>query len=109
VNFLGQVEELELAASVADGGEAADELSDAGAVEVVDIGHVEDDFFLTLGDQVADGGAKVADFGAKDEPSVNVENGDVGDFAGIDLNRQKGSGAMVEGGKVIVKEAASES
>ena len=36
VNFLGEVEELEFSAGIADGGEAADEFSDAGAVEVID-------------------------------------------------------------------------
>src|SRR5580658_8558957 len=36
LDFLGEVEEFEFAAGVADGGGAADELSDAGAVDVVD-------------------------------------------------------------------------
>src|SRR5271168_4411592 len=51
VDFLGEVEELEFAAGVADGGEAADEFSDAGAVEVIDVGEVEDDLLFALGDQ----------------------------------------------------------
>ena len=84
MDFLGEIEELEFASGVADGGEGADEFSDAGAVEVVDVGEVEDDFLFALGDQVANGGAESADFGTKDDASVNVEDGDVGDFAGID-------------------------
>jgi hypothetical protein len=85
VNFLGEVEELEFASGVADRGEGADEFSDAGAVEVVDIGEVEDDFLFALGDQVADGGAKSADLGAEDDAAVDVEDGDVRNFAGINF------------------------
>src|ERR1700733_13114095 len=82
VNFLGEVEELEFSAGVAGGGEAADEFSDAGAVEVIDVGEVEDDFLFALGDEGTDFIAESADFGAEDETSMNVEDGDVIDFAG---------------------------
>ena len=85
VDFLGEVEELEFAAGVAHGGEAADELPDAGAVDVVDVGEVEDDFLFAFGDEIADGVAEVADFFAEDDASVDVEDGNVSNFAGIDL------------------------
>jgi len=87
VDFLGEVEELEFAAGVADGGEAADEFSDAGAVDVVDAGEVEDDFFLAGGNKGADGVAQDADFIAQDNAALNVEDGDVRDFAGVDSQR----------------------
>jgi hypothetical protein len=85
VNFLGEVEELEFASGVADGGEAADEFSYAGAVDVVDPDEVEDDFLFAFGDQGANGVTKSSDFVAEDNASVDVENGDVSDFAGFNL------------------------
>jgi len=84
VDFLGKVEEFELAARVADGGEAADELSETGTVEVVDVSEVEDDFLLVLGDEFADSVAERVDFVAQDDAAVDVENGDVSDLAGVD-------------------------
>ena len=84
VDFLGEVEELEFASGFADGGEAADQFSDAGAVEVVNIGEVEDDFLFALSYEIVDGGAERADLGTEDDAAVNVEDGDVGDFAVID-------------------------
>jgi len=47
VDFFGEGEEFEFAAGVADGGEAADEFADAGGVDVVDVGEVENDFLLS--------------------------------------------------------------
>jgi surface antigen-like variable number repeat protein len=85
VDLLGEVEELEFASGVADGGEAADEFSDAGAVDIVDAGKVKNDLLLAFGDQGADGVAKMADFLAEDDAPVDVEDGDVSDFAGINL------------------------
>src|SRR5450432_206314 len=87
LDFLGEVEELEFAAGVADGGVAADQFSDAGAVDVVDAGEVEDDLLFAVGDEIADGVAEVADFVAEDDASGDVEDGDVSDFAGLDLQR----------------------
>src|ERR1700684_1864873 len=84
VNFLGEVEELEFASSVADGGEAGDEFADAGAVDVVDIGEVEDDFLFALRDEFVDSGAESADLRAEDNAAVDVKDGDVGDFASVD-------------------------
>ena len=87
LDFLGEVEELEFAAIIADGGETADEFSDAGAVEVVDVGEVEDDFLFTLGHETVDSGAESAYFGTEDNATVDVEDGDVGNFAGVDCQR----------------------
>ena len=64
VDFLGEVEEFEFAAGVADCGEAADEFAHAGAVEIVDVGEVEDDFLLAMGDEIADSVAEGPDLGA---------------------------------------------
>ena len=86
-NFLGEVKEFEFATSVARGGEGADQFSHARAVEIVDAGEVEDDFLFAIGEQVADGSAEIADFGAEDETAVDVEDGDVGNFAGVNLQR----------------------
>src|SRR5450755_4604119 len=69
VNFLGEVQELQFAAGVADGGEAAHEFSDTGAVEVVDAVEVEDDLFLAFSDQGADGVTESVDFFAEDDAS----------------------------------------
>ena len=84
LDFLGEVEEFEFAAGVADGGEAADEFSDAGAVDVVDADQIEDDFLLALGDEVADSVAEVVDFVTEYDAAGHIEDGDVGDFAGFD-------------------------
>src|ERR1700686_1693448 len=72
VNFLGEVEELEFAPGVADGGEAADEFSEAGAVEVVDVGEVEDDLLFAFRDEAADGVAEGVDFVAENDAAVQV-------------------------------------
>src|SRR5215472_2379990 len=52
VNFLGEVEQLELAALVANGSERADQLADTGAVDVGHVAEVEQDFLLAFGNQV---------------------------------------------------------
>jgi len=102
VNFLGEVEEFEFATGVADGGEAADEFSDAGAVDVVDADEVEDDLLFALGDQGADGVAEIADFVAEDDATSNVEDGDVSDFAGFDLQgHDSGSSLRPMAGMVV--------
>lgn len=85
MDFLGEVEELEFASGVADGGEAADEFADAGAVDVVDADEVEDDLLFAAGDEGADGVAEIADFFTENDATGDVEDGDVSDFAGINL------------------------
>jgi hypothetical protein len=70
LNFLGEAEEFEFAAGVADSGEAADQFADAGGVDVIDVGEVENNFFLAGGDEFADGVAKVSGFVAESDASV---------------------------------------
>ena len=81
LNFLGEAEELELAAGVADSGEAADQFADAGGVDVIDMGKIENNFFLAGGDELADRVAKFSSFVAEGDASVEVDDGDVADFA----------------------------
>jgi hypothetical protein len=81
LNFFGEAEEFEFAAGVADGGEAGDEFADAGGVDVVDVGEVEDDFLFAFGDELADGVAEFSCFVAERDASVDVKDGDVADFA----------------------------
>ncbi len=86
VNFFGEAEEFEFAARVADGGEAADQFADAGGVDVIDAGEIEDDFFLAVGDELVDGLAEASGFVAEGDAAVEVEDGDVTDFASGDLH-----------------------
>jgi len=85
VNFLGEVEELEFSASVAHAGITADKSSDAGRVDVVDAGEIEDDFLFVLRDEVFDSVAEDFDFVAENDAAAHVENGDVRDFASFDI------------------------
>jgi hypothetical protein len=81
LNFLGEAEEFEFATGVADGGVAADQFADAGGVDVIDIGKIEDDFLFAFGDELVDGIAELSGFVAEGDASVNVDDGDVADFA----------------------------
>jgi hypothetical protein len=62
LDFLREAEELEFATGVADGGVAADQFADAGGVDVIDMGEVEHDFFLALGDELVDGVTELTGF-----------------------------------------------
>jgi hypothetical protein len=86
VNFLGESEELEFASRVTDRGEAADEFPHAGGVDVVDMGEVENDFLFVGGDELADSIAKQASFVAERDAPVDVDDGDVADFASGDVH-----------------------
>jgi hypothetical protein len=86
-NFFGEAEEFEFAASVADGGEAADEFSDAGGIDVIDVGEVEDDFFLAGCQKFTNRVAELSRFIAKGDASVDVDDGDAADFASSDGHR----------------------
>ncbi len=48
---------------------------------------VEDDFLFVGGDELADGIAKFTGFVAEGDASVDVDDGDVTDFAGRDVHR----------------------
>ena len=82
VDLFAEVEEFEFTAGVADGGETADKFADAGAVDVIDVGEVENDFLLAASEQIADGGAEGVGFVAEDDAATDVEQGDMIDFAG---------------------------
>ena len=86
-NFFGEAEEFEFAASVADGGEAADEFSDAGGIDVIDVGEVEDDFFLADCQKFTNRVAELSRFIAKGDASVDVDDGDAADFTSSDGHR----------------------
>lgn len=96
VDFFGEGEEFEFAAGVADGGEAADEFADAGGVDVVDVGEVENDFLFVGGDELADGVAEQAGFVAESDASVDVDDGDVADFARGEVHGNSGFGLRGE-------------
>ena len=85
VNFFAEVEELQVSAGVADGGEAADEFADAGRVDEIDLLEIENDFLFSGGDQASDGVAEAFGFIAECDAAVDVENGDVADFARCDI------------------------
>jgi hypothetical protein len=86
-NLLGEAEEFEFAAGVAHGGEAADEFSDAGRIDVIDVGEVEDDFFLAGRQEFANRVAELAGLIAEGDASVDVNDSDVADFASSDGHR----------------------
>ncbi len=86
-DFLGKVEQFQFASRVADCGKAADELADARTVEVVDVGKVQDDFLLAMGEEIAHRVAEFPNLVTQDDAPVDVEDGDVRDFAAIDFQR----------------------
>src|ERR1017187_9922709 len=96
-NFFGEGGEFEFAAGVADGDEAADEFADAGGVDVVDVGEVENNFLFVGGDELADGVAGLAGFVAESDASVEVDDGDVADFASGDGHGNSGFGFRLRG------------
>src|SRR5215471_12530888 len=54
VDLFGQVQQFELAALVAHGGEGTDQLTDARAIDVIYLAQIQQDFFLSLAEQVLD-------------------------------------------------------
>src|ERR1019366_6714474 len=70
MHFLGQVEQFQFAALVADGCEPADQFADTGAVNVSDVAKVEQDLLMALPDHVANGVAQYnAAFAEGDTPT----------------------------------------
>ena len=84
VNFLGEIQELELASGVADCGVASDKFAHSRTVEIIDVCEIENDFFLILRDEITNRVAQVADFRAKNNTPADVDNGDMRDLAGVD-------------------------
>ena len=70
-----RAEEFEFAAGVADRGEAADQFADAGGVDVIDLGEIEDDFFFVGGDELANRVAEFPGFVAQGDAAVDVDDG----------------------------------
>src|SRR2546423_3488250 len=77
VDFLGQLEQLELAALVADAGKGAHQFSDAGAVNVSYVAQVEQDLVAPLAHQVLDCLAQHHAAFAQGNTTAQVHNGDV--------------------------------
>src|ERR1019366_3266011 len=77
VNLLGEVRQLQLAALVPHRGKGADQLADARAVDVVDVAQIEEDFLLSLAEQVFDGVAQNRAAFAQFDLSTQVNNRDV--------------------------------
>src|SRR5580704_13673000 len=75
MDLLGQVQQLQLAATVLDGRECADQLADAGAVDVVDVAEIQQNLVGTLcqyiPDRVTDGDAAFAE----GDPAAEIQNG----------------------------------
>lgn len=93
MNFLGEVHEFEFASSIAHGGEGGHELADAGAVDVIDPSEVEEDLFLSLGEEIADGLAERVGFVAQSNAAADVEDGDVIGLAAVDAKSHERDGS----------------
>src|SRR5580693_3670720 len=93
VNFLGQAEEFQFATSAADGCVAADQFAYAGGIDVIDLREIEDDFFLAIDQELADGVAELSGLVAQGDASDNVDDGDVADFADGDGHLDPGLGS----------------
>src|ERR1700734_4010776 len=55
MHFLGEVEQLQFAALILRSSKSADQLADAGAVNVVDLAEVQDNLLVAFGEEVAHG------------------------------------------------------
>src|SRR5579875_1653898 len=80
MHLLGQMQQLQFAALVTDGGEGADQLADAGAVDIANIAQVQQDLLLPFAEQVFDGVAQNHAAFAESDPSTQVDNGDAVDL-----------------------------
>jgi len=76
VHLLGEVEKLEFAALILGGGEGADQLADAGAIDVVDFAEIQDDLLVAFGEQVADGVAQGDAAFAEGDAAAAIHDGD---------------------------------
>src|SRR5579864_1433973 len=76
VDFLGEVQQLEFAALVLDGGVGADQFADARAVDVVYVAKVEQDLLVTLAKQLAHTVAQDHAAFAKGDAATAIHNRD---------------------------------
>ena len=86
VDLLGEIEQLELAAAFLTRGEGADQLADAGAVDVADVSEVQQNVLGALGQRVANGIANRDTAFSEGDASAEIENGDAVDLAGLRLS-----------------------
>jgi hypothetical protein len=87
MDLLGKVEQLEISACVADSGKAADQLTDAGGIDKIDICKVKDDLLLTLGDKIPHRLAQALGLVTQSDPAFDIDDSDVTDFARSDSHR----------------------
>src|SRR4051812_29522844 len=83
MDLLGQVEQLEFAAAITDGGVSTDQLTDTGAVDVGDVAEVEQDLFGALAEQVTNQVAQDNAALAERDAAAQVYDGDAVHLAGI--------------------------
>ena len=76
VHFLGEMEQFEFAALILGGGEGADQFTDARAIDVIDLAEIEDDFFVALRKQIANGVAHHDAAFAKSDAAAGIHDGD---------------------------------
>ena len=76
VNLFGEVQQFQFAALVTDGGEGADQLADAGAVDIANIPQVQQNLLLSFAEQVFDGIAQNNAAFAESDSSTQVDDGD---------------------------------
>src|SRR3954471_7441334 len=87
MNLLAQVQQLQLSPGIAHRSEASHQFPHSGTVEVIDIGEIENDLLLTVGHQAPHRLSEFPDLLAENDPAFDVQNGDMSDFARVNLER----------------------
>src|SRR5690349_2775456 len=75
------MEKFQFAAAIGDGGVAADEFADAGAVDIIHIREIEQDSGAAIIEQLADGFAQKSAAVAEGDFAAHVHDGDAADVA----------------------------
>src|SRR5580658_547620 len=75
IHLLAEAKQLESRALVARRGEGTYQLAQARAVDVVDLAQIQQDAFLTLADEVANGVAQLYAAFTQCDPAAEVQNG----------------------------------
>src|SRR5438270_10582060 len=86
MNLLGQIQQLEFATLVAHGGEGADQFADAGAVNVVHLTEVQQNFLVAFGKQVAHLVAQHDAAFAQSDAAAEIDNGNAIDLTSAALH-----------------------
>jgi hypothetical protein len=87
LDLLAQVEQLKIPARIAHSGKTADQLAHAGGIDKIDVRQVEDDLLLARRNQVPYRLAQALGFVTQSDPALDVDDGDVADFARSDVHR----------------------